>query len=189
MDEQEFYANLRELHLDALADNWYFDREREAWAYDQERYRLRALPDAELVPEALEKVNEIRIALAIGEGKLPELPKGQPGEAEHCVIAKALSNGWVPSVNEDEITLRHPWDENFNWEAAVEALIAMGIKPLDYDNMDWGQEVVPKQFLASTIRKGRKIVIVFQTPIVLAELISRFDREELPQLIEKEIVH
>jgi hypothetical protein len=59
---------------------------------------------------ALEDANSIRRALAIGEGILPELPKGIPGNEQMCVLAKALSNGWAPFVDAEEASVYHEID-------------------------------------------------------------------------------
>lgn len=48
----------------------------------------------------LEQVNRIRMALAIGEGKITELPKGIIGHPQQCVLARALSNGWTAHVSD-----------------------------------------------------------------------------------------
>jgi len=75
----------------------------------------------------LEDVNKIRVALGIGQGNLPELPKGIKGEPEMCVLAKALSNGWNVEVD-GGITLTHPdaFDKPFDWEKAVKVLTDLG---------------------------------------------------------------
>lgn len=57
---------------------------------------------------ALADANDIRLALAIGEGKLKALPVARLGKSEQCVLARALSNGWGASVNESATTLFHP---------------------------------------------------------------------------------
>lgn len=57
------------------------------------------------LPTLLEQVNRIRTALMIGEGKLDKLPKGEPGEFRHCVLAVALSNGWQTGVSDGELHL------------------------------------------------------------------------------------
>jgi len=61
-----------------------------------------------VLPSVLADANDIRRALAIGDGILPELPKGVISEQEDCVLAVALSNGWHASVSSTEATLSHP---------------------------------------------------------------------------------
>jgi hypothetical protein len=81
-----------------------------------------------LLPIALADANSIRHALAIGDGVLPELPKGQLGNSEQCVLARALSNGWKATVNSDETHLLHPFEGKTAADVrkAVEALEQMG---------------------------------------------------------------
>lgn len=61
----------------------------------------------DLLPPVLDMANDIRHAMMIGEGKMPELPQGEPGDARHCVLAVALSNGWSSKVDSDGVELTH----------------------------------------------------------------------------------
>ncbi len=60
-----------------------------------------------VIPLALSDANEIRRALAIGEGKLEKLPTAVLGNSEDCVLARALSNGWKAAVTSSETTIAH----------------------------------------------------------------------------------
>lgn len=57
---------------------------------------------------ALADVNDIRTALAIGEGKLEALPPGMRSNPQNCVLARALSNGWRSFIGVGESNLYHP---------------------------------------------------------------------------------
>jgi hypothetical protein len=118
----------------------------------------------------LEQVNIVRTALAIGEGKLPKLPQGIPGDPQHCVLAAALSNGWVPNVGEEEITLRHP-TEGIDWSALKDALESYGFQGV---------------LLGSAGRPSRPLKnrsISFDTPAAMSQLIRSFDEGDLPFLL------
>jgi hypothetical protein len=79
----------------------------------------------------LNQINSIREALAIGEGKLDELPKGEPGAAHHCVIAKALSNGWEAEVSDYIVLLHENRDDAIDFKALAKALRKRGFKVED----------------------------------------------------------
>lgn len=119
---------------------------------------------------SLDQVNLIRQALAIGEGKLPKLPPGSPGDPKMCVIANALSNGWEAIVGPDELNLRHP-TEGIDWEAIKDTLEAY-------------------EFQVSLSHPGRKNrplksrTIVIRTPAAMAQLINLFDEGKLPSLLD-----
>jgi hypothetical protein len=81
-----------------------------------------------VLPKALEQVNSIRTALAIGDGALKELPKGSIGEAHHCVLARALSNGWKAGVYPgEEIYFEHPGLGYDDFRRAAETLEVLGL--------------------------------------------------------------
>lgn len=118
----------------------------------------------------LEQVNLVRTALAIGEGKLPKLPPGVPGDAQHCVIAAALSNGWKPCVADDEIMLEHP-TKGIDWDAIKATLEAYG-----FQDVELGITGRPS-------RPKKTRTITFRTPAAMAQLIFEFDKGELPSLL------
>jgi hypothetical protein len=118
----------------------------------------------QVVRYALEQVNLVRAALAIGEGKLEKLPPGIPGHPEFCVLARALSNGWVPCVS-GRVRLKHRREEGINIHAAKEALISFGFK-----------------HVKCRVNKN-SVSIEFSPPEAMEQLISRFDDESLHSLI------
>lgn len=85
-----------------------------------------------LLPIVLDEANRIRLALAIGEGLLPELPQGVPGNGELCVLARALSNGWDASVDDDEVCLTHPFKLEEDFRRAAKALEDLGFEDVEY---------------------------------------------------------
>jgi hypothetical protein len=122
-----------------------------------------------LIHRVLEQVNDVRRALAIGEGKLARLPKAIPGDPHQCVLARALSNGWVTRVSDYNFTLTHDVD-GIDWPAIQEALLSLGF-PL----VKIGREVTRREV------KSRKLT-VSHTP-EFAELVERFDSALIPHLI------
>ena len=112
----------------------------------------------QLVADSLEVVNAVRLALAIGEGKLPALPRGVLRDPEQCVLARALSNGWSAMINCGVIALRNA---NADADAAADALRTLGFQVCDvYED-----------------------VVEVMLPQVLAALVTEFDFEKLPELI------
>lgn len=116
-----------------------------------------------LVSRALKQVNDIRIALAIGEGKIPRLPKGVPSDSKQCVLARALSNGWTATVA-GVVTLKHP-KEGVDWTATRDTLELLGFQHVKLTH------------------NRRYNVLTFQLTDEMDELISRFDTRRMPHLI------
>jgi hypothetical protein len=73
--------------------------------------KVTALDPKLVLPIALADANEIRRALAIGEGKLEKLPVATIGANDDCVLARALSNGWSATVSSGETTIGHLADD------------------------------------------------------------------------------
>lgn len=123
-----------------------------------------------LVPP-LEMANEIRLALAIGEGKLEELPQGVRSEGDQCVLAKALSNGWQATVGYDTITLKHADDGTVDFNKSVATLEQLGYRSVTQNQAEYyGQ--------------GPQRVIQFDTPIfIYTGFLTAFDEGQLPDLI------
>lgn len=89
---------------------------------------------------ALDDANDIRRALAIGEGKLDALPAARLGESEDCVLARALSNGWKAGVDTARTTLTHS-NSGMSYKQvalAVETLRQLGFD-VEWDDYDWDQ--------------------------------------------------
>lgn len=82
------------------------------------------------IPKALEEVNKIRMALAIGEGKIEALPKGKPERPDQCVLARALSNGWEAAVYPLEAVYLTNNDESYDvdFDKCAESLKQLGFK-------------------------------------------------------------
>lgn len=118
-----------------------------------------------LVGTALDQVNAIRIALAIGEGKIPALPQGVPGNADHCVIAKALSNGWKAYVDNNSIELIHSIDSTIEKAKIRNALAESGF------------------IILAMYSDDNEIYIVIKTTTALDLMIRAFDEQLLPELI------
>ena len=122
----------------------------------------------------LNDVNKIRLALGIGEGKLPELPKGIRQSESQCVLARALSNGWEVRVD-DQITLSHPSQlTNFDWEKAASTLENLGFDCHFVDDSyydDFYEETVEDKW------------IVIETTDQMKILIEDFDKGLLPDLV------
>lgn len=116
----------------------------------------------------MDDVNFVRETLAIGDGTIPKLPKGRPGDAQRCVLAVALSNGWKASVDGEEILLRRPLDTGDKFDYS-------GVK-----------EKLSKRF--RSVRANRDDydhyhVVAFGTPPHMHKLIAQFDAYLLPELI------
>lgn len=137
--------------------------ERGGYQYDEHdnATTIYTMPVHDAIRQSLEQANMIRIALAIGEGKLDALPKGKPGDPAQCVIAKALSNGWEACVDNDQIELSHDGEETVDLIAAAEALTSLGFEEV----------------------KGFGGSISFNTTTAMHEVISLFDDGKLPDLI------
>jgi hypothetical protein len=120
--------------------------------------------------EVLSDVNSIRLAIGIGEGKLKTLPKGIPGDASQCVLAKALSNGWQPEVD-DRITLEHEDLAEFDLSAMLATLKSEGLNAyIEYEYDDYDSEEYPR-------------AVVIDLTENMQRLIKEFDDELLPSLI------
>lgn len=122
-----------------------------------------------LATRVLQQVNSIRIALAIGEKKLDRLPKGIIGSPQMCVLARALSNGWYPSVG-GVIVLSHPI-EGIDWDGAKQALVSLGF-----------ERVRICRASSQYFHKPTKS-LVFRTTAEMGALISRFDDGEFKHLL------
>ena len=133
----------------------------------------------------LEDVNKIRIALGIGEGKLPELPAGIKGDPRMCVLAKALSNGWEIEV-ESELRFTHPeyFSKPFDWMKAVDALNDMGFNA-HYDSGECEVDC----YCGDSCCSGTEMVQEGDEQITIAltsqmdDLIRDFDKGYLPFLV------
>lgn len=111
----------------------------------------------------LDQVNRIRMALAIGEGKLEELPKGIIAESDQCVLARALSNGWQANVTAACIELTH---SNINGAIDMEK-VAVSLKTLGFKG-------------AVTKYQGG---VEFEPSLTMRNFIVRFDKGDFPWLI------
>lgn len=112
----------------------------------------------------LDQVNKIRLALAIGEGKLEKLPPGKMHELTQCVLARALSNGWVAEVDPERIRFSIPGKEfEIDWEEIGRSLSRLGFTC----------KVDPFNEIDLTCTKTMK------------NFIYRFDEEQFPELILK----
>lgn len=116
----------------------------------------------------LDQVNNIRMALAIGEGKLEELPRGFPKHDEQCVLARALSNGWKAAVS-DTIKLSNTKITREQHDACVKALKSLGFRVVDECHA----------------RNGRLRIqlIAIEPSRTMANFIERFDDGDFPDLI------
>jgi len=131
----------------------------------------------------LETVNNIRIAIGIGEGKLEALPQGRLESPRQCVLARALSNGWKATVS-NEISLVAPKAirGTFDFNAAATALKSMG-----FTNV----LVVDEHFCAerdckSTGDPWKPTTIHFDPSKSMTNFIERYDEGQFPDLILKD---
>lgn len=134
----------------------------------------------------LNDVNKIRLAVGIGEGKLKELPEGIPEDAEQCVLANALSNGWEAEVD-SAIRLKHidhfetEEDELIIWERTVNALNKRGFNAFLEDN-SYHDDCNAMNCWCNEDR-----AIVINTTPLMRTLITEFDRGLLPSLILEDV--
>jgi hypothetical protein len=151
-----------------------------------------------LLPLVLMEVNEIRLALAIGEGKLPELPKSIRANPEQCVLARALSNGWSASITRDQMTLFHPAEtpnignpdlvdrELLDVERRRYELMAETLRQLGYDA--WLEHNPWASWSASDKldlpRETRFWQITIQHTWVTNKMVFWFDDSMFPELFE-----
>lgn len=111
---------------------------------------------------ALEQVNFIREAMAIGEGKLPKLPRGISGDPKHCVLARALSNGWVATASPNRVKLYHgDGGVEVDFKVIAETLKQRGFRKVNYNS------------------RGE---VSFQPPQAMTQLMDMFDNNMLPSL-------
>lgn len=124
----------------------------------------------------LDQVNKIRMALAIGEGKLQELPKGKQSSSVQCVLARALSNGWKARVSSHiQITHSLPLPENVNLEKVAQTLRGYGFK---------GVEIIDGSCYTRFSRHFRKPAgVSFRATPTMDNFIDRFDNGDFPHLI------
>jgi hypothetical protein len=116
-----------------------------------------------VVDIALEIVNKIRIALAIGEGKLNNLPEGVIQDSKMCVIARALSNGWSADVSYGEICLATT-DPEVSLDETQAALEKLGFEEITRYGGALGRQTVE-----------------FRTPTALSMVAKAFDEGLLPE--------
>ena len=115
-----------------------------------------------LLPYVLAEVNDIRLAMAIGEGKLEALPKGVIEDTHQCVLARALSNGWTAVVDGVGITLHLEPDPDVPADIGA---VVITLSQLGYDARAQYRSV----FIAHTKCTGR--------------LVEWFDQGFFPDLI------
>lgn len=130
-----------------------------------------------LLPVVLDQVNMIRMAVGIGEGKLPELPKGVRGNSDYCVLARALSNGWRAEVGTGRTTIVH--------KGGIEGIdIPLILRTL----RDQGFEAFSKaeQFYDNTTRMYGQILtgIEIKNTMAMRSLVRQFDSGYFPGLFE-----
>lgn len=127
-----------------------------------------------VIPVALADANEIRRALAIGEGKLEELPPAVIGNSDDCVLARALSNGWHASVGSSETTISHRAD-GITYTAvklAVTTLKQLGFIGVCLEqDYDLGVDV------------SNRYYIVIPHTWAMAEFVSWYDKGAFPELV------
>jgi hypothetical protein len=112
----------------------------------------------------LGQLNKIRVAVGIGDGTLEAMPKGIPGKATECPIARALSNGWKAEVDMKCIVLYYHGDKEVDYEAIGLQLRRDRFRGVEVDAV--------------------AMTISFSTPALMAKFITEFDSSELPDLIE-----
>jgi hypothetical protein len=122
----------------------------------------------------LNDVNKIRLAVGIGEGKLPELPKGIKGDPQQCVLARALSNGWHVEVD-SSIYLSHPtaFENSFDWQKAEKVLNELGFEAYWEDGR--------YESLDGWVEDESQLVIEL-TP-QMEQLVADFDSGLIPSLV------
>lgn len=118
----------------------------------------------------LDQTNRIRQALAIGEGILPELPKGIIGNGQQCVLARALSNGWTTSVDSSEIVFRHKKLKVADFQRCAHALRQLGFIA----------EYLAPDNDASAYREH---IISMRPTKTMSNFILRFDEGDFPELV------
>lgn len=123
------------------------------------------------IPKVLEQVNQIRQALAIGEGKLPELPKGVPGNSSQCVLARALSNGWKARVEPLDIRLSYDGLEEEGYKKATAALVHLGFDARYYG----GNDDDPRELVIYSTTEMRKLVEDFDEELIPELILEDFD--------------
>lgn len=106
---------------------------------DDEQEKLMDAYYNSILHQSLEVVNELRYVMGIGEGKLAKLPQGRKGNPQFCVLARSLSNGWIPDVGQSEIALKHsPDDTVIDWTKMLETLTSLGYDA--YFSREYDQE-------------------------------------------------
>lgn len=142
----------------------------------------------------LTDVNDIRTALAIGEGKLEELPKGVRSNPEDCVLARALSNGWVSWVGGEHTKLYHPVDGTITEEQinlAADTLRQMGFDqvyvPDPINGYEAEVESLSNQHEHDEEDQNMYWEIRFRNTIPMQRLISWFDNGDMPDFILTDI--
>ena len=132
----------------------------------------------------LNDVNKIRLAVGIGEGKLPELPKGIKGDPQQCVLARALSNGWDVEVD-NVISLRHgkTFEKPFDWTKTNKTLNDLGFKSnLYYDGEEYDDYLNMYGEDDEAMYDDLYEIAIPLTP-EMSTLISEFDEGLIPQLV------
>jgi hypothetical protein len=137
-----------------------------------------------LLPYVLDDINLIRQAVGIGEGKLPELPKGVRSKDEQCVLARALSNGWRATVGVHWTELRHgdgifTDEEGIDMEKIVESLQGLGFKAFNR-SYSRGELLLERWIELSNTWAMQKLVNLFDDGH-FPELFENADWPELPK--------
>jgi hypothetical protein len=157
----------------------YHNKEGNSELVDPELDHLAKEEDPRLVlPFALADANDIRRALAIGEGKLDELPVAILGNSEDCVLARALSNGWDATVSSSDTSLSHPLEGMTldKIRLAVQTLGQLGFINVTYSPSYEIDPGVPDAFYA-------RYWIYIPHTWAMTELVNWYDRGAYPELV------
>lgn len=132
---------------------------------------------------ALDDANEIRRALAIGDGVLPELPKGRLQNAKDCVLARALSNGWKAHVGSEETIMFHPF-EGKTIDDVLKSVVAL--RELGWEEVEhWeqGHRDAPPCECGNSECDENGFMIQIPHTWAMMTFISGFDHGYFPELI------
>lgn len=151
---------------------------------DEVLYQIISNESKFIVPFALADANDIRTALAIGDGAMPELPKGYRSNEKSCVLAMALSNGWQPNIDGSDATLYHPIDETKTEDDIIRSVTALkqmefacawGKARWDNFNNCWDRDIYGDE-------EATHWFIEISNTWAMTRLIELFDADELPFL-------
>lgn len=137
---------------------------------------------------ALGETNDIRTAVGIGEGTLAELPKGVKNNAESCVLAQALRNGWKSDIGDAIRLYRDVNDcEGIDFDKIVASLNQMEFhaRVLMTDPLDEGAGVYDEathDYKTDPDWKARPYGVTITHTWVTQEFINKFDSGYLPHL-------